>query len=84
MSLCPENYTAHCWGAVGALAFLHRPTGSGKAEGFSPELAGGTCFMAFRPGNRTAHCRGAVGAQALPHHAVGNGSHAIKEKSGGS
>ena len=32
MALRPGTRTAHCWGAVGALALPHRPTGSGEAE----------------------------------------------------
>ena len=40
MAFCPENRTAHCWGAVGSWVLPHRPTGSGKAEGFSPEPPG--------------------------------------------
>ena len=59
------------------------PPEVGKLRAFPPEPAGALICgsLHWKPHSPLP---GAVGALALPHRPAGNGSHAIKEKSGGS
>lgn len=62
MALCPGNRTAHRWGTVEALAFLHRPTGSGEAERAFPSEPAGALICGSLPRKPHSSLPGCCGA----------------------